>query len=130
VSWSAGFTRHAARASEVIRMRVGHDDGVDVFHAVTGRLQPLLQRLPRLRTGQSRIDDGEAAVVDQAVHVDVAQTRHPDRELHAQYAGCDLGDLFRRGLLFLSQRTCARLDIGHAGQGIVRPRKADRVGQA
>ena len=94
--------------------------------AVAGRLQPLLQRLPRLRTGQSRVDHGEPAVVDEAVHVHVTETRHPDRQLHAQHAGRDLGDLFRRRLLLLPRRARRlRLRIGHDRQGI-EPR-VDRV---
>ena len=53
-----------ARAAEVVGVRVGDDDGVDVLHAVAGGRQPRLQRLPALRTGEAGVDDREAAVVE------------------------------------------------------------------
>ena len=54
------FAREAARATEVVGVRVRDDHGVDVLDAVAGGLQPRLQRLPRLRTGQAGVDDGDA----------------------------------------------------------------------
>ena len=118
----AGLACDAARAAEVVGMRVGDHHGVDVLEPVAGGLQPLLQRLPRLRARQARIDHGEPAVVDEAVHVHVTETRHPDRQLHAQHAGRDLGDLFRRRLLLLAGRARrSRLRVGHDRQGIQPP---------
>ncbi len=114
----AGFARDAPRATEMVGVRVGHDDGVHVLQAEVGGREPMLQRLPGLRARETGIDDGETAVVDQAVHVDVAESRHPDRQLHAQHARRDLGDLGRRGLLFLSGFARPRLRVGHERQGI------------
>src|SRR5260370_185124 len=51
------------------------------------------------RAGQAGVDDGEAAVVEQPVGVDVAEARHPDRELHPDDPRCDLGDLLGGRLL-------------------------------
>ena len=50
----ARLARDAPGAAEVIGVRVGDDDGVHVLQPVAGGLKPLLQRLPRLRTGQAR----------------------------------------------------------------------------
>ena len=120
----ARLLRDAARAAEVVGVRVRDDDGVHVLELVARGLEPLLQRLPRLRTGQAGVDHGEPAVVDEAVHVHVTEAGHPDRQLHAQHARRDLGDLFRRRLLLLARRPGGfRLRIGHAFAGYPTPNR-------
>ena len=66
----------------------------------------LLQRAPRLRTGQAGAMRATPSPVDQAVHVHVAEAGHPDRQLHPQDPGAtsvissDAGscsDFFGRG---------------------------------
>ena len=82
--------------------------------------QTLLQRLPRLRTGQSGVDNRETLVVDEAIHVDVTESGHPDRQLHAEHAGRNLGDLVRRRFLFLLPRARRGLRLRlrrHEAQG-------------
>ena len=79
-----------------------------------GGLEPRLERLPRLRTGQAGVDDGEAAVVEEAVHVHVPEARHPDRQLHPDHARRDLGDLVGRGLLLLLGPVAAEFGISAA----------------
>ena len=118
----AGLAGNASGAAEVIGMRVRDDHGVHVFELVAGGLEPLLQRFPRLRSGEPGVDHGEPAVVDEAVHVHVTEARHPDRQLHAQHAGPDFGDLFRCRFLFLARGPRRfRLRVSHARQGIQRP---------
>ena len=100
--------REPARATEVVGVRVRDDHGVHVAQAEAGVGEALLQRLPRLRSGQTRVDDRDALGVDEPVHVHVAETRHPDRELHPQHARRDLGDLLRRRILLRLVRPRAR----------------------
>ena len=100
----ARLTGDPTGAAEVVGVRVGDDDGVDVAQLEPGGLQPGLERLPGLRTGETGIDDGEAALVEEAVRVHVAEAGHPDRELHAQDAWRDLDDLLARRLLLLLLR--------------------------
>ena len=75
-----------------------------VTTTVWTRLQP--GRRPRragrrapstTRPGQAGVDDGDAALVLEGVAVDVAEAGHVDRQLHAQHARRDLGDLVGRG---------------------------------
>ena len=113
------LAREARRAAEVIRVGMRDDHRVDVLRREARLLQPVLDRAPGVGAGQAGIDDGRAALVDQRVHVHVAESGHPDRELHAQHAGSDLGDLALRGFLLLSARP------GH-GRRKVRKRVADR----
>ena len=113
----------ATGAAEVVGVRVRDDDGVDVAQLEAGALEPRLERLPGLRTGEPGVDDGEAALVHKAVGVDVAEAGHPDRELHAQDAGGDLDDVLARRLLLLLLRlrrpgcpvgvTRPTRDVGH-----------------
>ena len=70
--------------------------------------------------GQARVDDGEASVVDEAVHVHVAEAGHPDRQLHPQHTGRDLGDLLGGRFLFLL------LGSGPGRLGTGRPADAPR----
>jgi hypothetical protein len=86
-------------------MRVGDEDGVDVAGGEAGLLQAMGDRVPGPRIGEAGIDDGDAIVVDHRVHVDVAQTRDADRELHAQDVLRDFGDLVARVFLLLAFRS-------------------------
>jgi hypothetical protein len=94
----------APGTAEVIGMRMRDDDGVDVTQLEAGGLQPGLERLPRLRAREPGVDDSEAALVEEAVRIHVAETGHPDRQLHAQDAGGDFDDLLARRLLLLLLR--------------------------
>jgi len=114
-----GFTGETAGTAEVVGVGMGDDDAVDVADPEAGAVQPVLEGLPRLRSGKPRIDDRETPVVEQALHVDVTEAGHPDRQLHPDDARCDLRDLLRRPLLLLLGRTRRRrrrrrgLDVGH-----------------
>ena len=66
---------HAARPAEVVGVRVGDDDGVDVLGLVARSLQPVDEGAPRLRAGHARVDDGDAALVLEEVAVHVAEAR-------------------------------------------------------
>ena len=98
------LTGDATGAAEVVGVRMRDDDGVDVAQLEPGGLQPGLERLPGLRTGEPGVDDGEAALVDEAVRVHVAEAGHPDRQLHAEDAGGDFDDFLARRLLLLLLR--------------------------
>ena len=114
------FAREAARTTEVVGVRVRDDHRVDVFDLVAGGLEPRLQRLPRLRTGKSGIDDGNALVVDEAVHVHVTEAGHPDRKLHPKHAGRDFADFLRGLFLLLARRARGSLfGVGHARRLLV-----------
>ena len=69
--------------------------GVDVVDLEAGVLEALLHGLPRGRAGHADVDDGEAAIVEEAVHVHVAQARHRDRQLHPDDAVAQVGDRLR-----------------------------------
>jgi hypothetical protein len=94
----------ARGAAEVIRVRVRDDHRVDVLRPESGLSEPVLDRAPGVGTGHAGVDDGGAALVEQRVHVDVTEARHPDRELHAQHVRSDFRDLALRRLLLLSVR--------------------------
>ena len=100
----AGLFADPAGGAEVIRMRMRHDDGVDVLDPIARRGETSLQRLPARRSREAGVDNGEATVVHQAVHVHVPEPGHPDGELHPQDTGGDLGDLFGRLFLLLFRR--------------------------
>ncbi len=100
-----GFLGEAAGAAEVVGVRVGDDDGVYVGHLEPGSLQAFLDRAPRRGTGHADVDDGEAVVVEQAVHVHVPQAGHGDGQLHLEDAVAEVGNfLARRDLLALPVR--------------------------
>ncbi len=110
------------RAAEVVGVRVGDDDGVDVADLEAGLAEAGLQGPPRRRARQPGIDHRQPPVVKEPVGVDVAQSRHPDRQLHPDDVGSDLGDLLggRFLLLFSRPGRCRRRvarptrDVGHA----------------
>ena len=101
------LAREARGAPEVVGVRVGDHDGVDVGRLQAGPGEPLAQRLPGAGSGQAGIDHGRSAVVEQRVAVDVPESREPNRELHPQHAGSQLAHLVAGALLFLAD--------GHAG---------------
>ena len=71
-------------ASEMVGMRVGDEDRMDMPRLETGLLQAMLDRVPGILARKSRVDDRDALVVDERVHVDVAQAGDPNWELHAK----------------------------------------------
>ena len=79
-----------------------------------GLLQSMPDRLPGMGPRQPRIDHGGAVVVDERVHVDVPQSGHPDRKLHAKDVLRDLADLLAGFLLLLASRS---LGFRHDAKG-------------
>ena len=77
-------------------------DGVHPLQRDAGAGQPLGELGERAPPGQPGVDDGDAARVLEDVAVDVAEAGHVDRQLGAQHAGGDLGDLGRGALLLLA----------------------------
>ena len=92
-----GLRGQASGAAEVVGVGVRDDDGVHVGHLEPRVLEPFLHRFPRGRAGHAHVDDGEAAVVEQAVHVHMAKPGHGDGQLHLQYARAHVDDVFARG---------------------------------
>lgn len=87
---------------EMIGMGVGDEDGVDVSWLEAGLFQAIHDRLPGRGSRKAGINHRRAVLVDQRVHVDMAEPGNRDRELHAQDILRDLADLFAGVLLFLS----------------------------
>ena len=83
---------------------------VNVAQCEPGALEAVEQCLPRLRPGHARIDERVAALVLQRVAVDVTQARHVERQLHAQDARRDLGDVRRRLFCFLPWHAMHAID--------------------
>ncbi len=100
---------HPAGPAEVVGVAVRDDDGVHPPQRDAGAGQALGQRGERASTGQPRVDDGHAAGVLEDVAVDVTEAGHVDRQLGAQHAGGDLGDLGGRALLLLATGAIAHL---------------------
>ena len=96
------FFRETVRTAEVVGVRVGHQHRVHVLGGESGLAEALEHGVPAVLGREARIDDGGALVVQQGVHVDVAEPRHPDRKLHAEHVRGDLGDLGAGVLLFLA----------------------------
>ena len=116
-------------AAEVVGVAVGDHHGVDPRQRHVGPRQPVEQAVPRLRSGQPGVDDGEAALVLERVAVDVTESGEHDRQLHPQDAGCDLGDLLGGGLLLLLREhigrvRCTRIDV--PARATTRPRDCQR----
>ena len=83
---------------------------------VAGGLEPGFNAFHDCGPGRPGSTTAMPVVVDEAVHVHVTEAGHPDRQLHAQHAGRDLGDLLRRWLLLLARRRVARepsVSVGH-----------------
>ena len=78
--------------------------------ALASRRSSSCERRP---PGQAGVDDGDAALVLEHVAVDVAEAGHVDRQLAAQHARGDLGDLGGRPLLLLAAGA-----IGHRLDGV------------
>ena len=113
----AGLVAHPAGAAEVIGMAVGDDHGVHPLERDAGAGEPPGELLERRAAWQARIDDGDASLVGDDVAVDVAEAGHVDRQLAAQHAGSDLGDLGGGVLLLLATGA-----IGHLRSVRVRRR--------
>ncbi len=84
---------HPSGAAEVVGMRVGDDHGVHPLQPGARPVEPIDEVPPRLLARKARVDDRDAPLVLEGVAVDVAEARHVDRQLHAQHARRDLGDL-------------------------------------
>ena len=115
----AGFVAQSHGTAEVVGVRVGDDDRVDVVDGEPGAPEAVDEVVPRFRAGEAGIDDGDAPFVLQHVAVHVAEPRHVDRQLRPQHSGGDLGDLGRRLFLLLS-RLARRVGLAEAGcMGVV-----------
>ena len=100
----ARLVPQASGPAEVVRVAVGHDDGVDAGHREAGLGEAGGQGAVGLGARQAGVDERDAASVLQGVAVDVAEAGHRDRQLQAQHARADLGDLLRGRLLLLAHR--------------------------
>ena len=115
----AGFVAQSHGTAEVVGVRVGDDDRVDVVDGEPGAPEAVDEVVPRFRAGEAGIDDGDAPFVLQHVAVHVAEPRHVDGQLCPQHSGGDLGDLGRRLFLLLS-RLARRVGLAEAGcMGVV-----------
>jgi hypothetical protein len=103
-----GLVAQAARTAVVVRMAVRGDHRVNAAQRHPGPFEARHQRVPRRVTGHPRVDEGDAPLVLEQVAVDVAESRHLDRELQAQHPGGDLGDRLLRWLLLLARRSGLR----------------------
>ena len=88
--------------SEMIGMGMGNEYRVDMAGLEAGLLEAMLDRIPCGRSGKARVDQGGAVVIDQGVHVHMAQSGNADRQLHAKNVLRDLRDLFSCVFLLLS----------------------------
>ena len=104
----AGLLRDLHGAPEMIGMRMRDEDRVDMTRLEIRLLQAVLDRVPRARAREPRVDHGNAIAIDEGVHVDVSQARDPDRKLHAKDVLRDLADLFLGVFLLLSFRLAHR----------------------
>ena len=80
----AGFVAESHGAAEVVGVRVGDDDRVDVVDGEPGAPEAVDEVVPRFRAREAGIDDGDAPFVLQHVAVHVAEPRHVDRQLCPQ----------------------------------------------
>ncbi len=110
----AGFVAESHGAAEVVGVRVGDDDRVDVVDGEAGAPETVDEMVPRLGAGEAGIDDGDAPLVLQHVAVHVAEPRHVDGQLGPHDSGGDLADLGRR-LLLLLLRLARRVGLAEAG---------------
>jgi len=92
------------RTSKMIGMGMGNENRVDMTGFETGLFEAMLDRIPCGRSGEARVDQGGAVVIDQGVHVHMTQSGDADREFHAKNVLRDLGDLFPGVFLLLSFR--------------------------
>lgn len=97
----SGFLRDSRCASEMIRMGVRDDHGVDVTRLHADLLQPVLERPPGRWAGETGVDDGYSFGIHDRVAVDVPEPGEADRQRHAQHVGRDFDDFGRGGFLFL-----------------------------
>ena len=107
----AAFLVNADRTAEMIRMRMRDEDRVDMSWLEPRLLQAMQDRFPRRVSRKAGIDDGSTVLVDERVHVDMAEAGHGDRELHAKNVIRNLADLRLCIFLFLSSGSihCPRL---------------------
>ena len=90
---------------EMIGVGMGNEDGVDMTGLEASLLQAMQDRIPGGGSGESRVDQCGAVVIDQRVHVHMAQSGNADRELHAKNIFRDFADLFLCVFLLLSFRS-------------------------
>lgn len=90
--------------AEMIGMGMRNEDGMDMPRLETGLSQAMQDGIPRGDPGEARVDQGSAVVVDQGVHVHMAQSGNADRQLHTKNILRDFRDLFLGVFLFLSFR--------------------------
>ena len=97
----AGLLPQLMAGAVVVGMGVGDDRGVHPVEGDARLLQAVEQGRPGLGAGQSGIHQHCPGAVDERIAVDVSQSRHADRQLHAQHSGRHLGHLGRGRLLLL-----------------------------
>ncbi len=89
-------------AAEMIRMRMCNEDGVNMPWLEARLFESMADGSPGRRSRQARVDDGRTVLVDQRVHVHMAEARNLNRQLHAKNILRDLGDFFAGIFLLLS----------------------------
>ena len=109
----SGFGTKSASATEVIWVTMRHDDGMHSLERHTDLGKPTIDCSPCCLAGQTRVNNSDSTRVFENIHIDVAKTRHVDRELGAQYVWRNFGDLCscRHLLLFgvdLFAHTCTQ----------------------
>jgi len=107
----ARFFVDANSATEMIRMGMGDKHRMDMSRLETGLFEPMLDGVPGCGPGEAWVDQCCAVVIDQRVHVYMAESGNVDRQLHAKNVLRDLADFFLGVFLFLSFRSahCPRL---------------------
>lgn len=103
--FGAGLLVDTYGTPEMIGVRMGNEDGVDVAGLEASLPQAMQDRIPGGGSGETRVDQGGAVIIDQCVHVHMAQPGNDDRQLHAKNVLRDLADLFAGVFLLLSLRS-------------------------
>ena len=86
---------------EVVRVTVSQHHRVNPFDRNTRGAQAIHQRLPRLLTGKTRIDQSDTVRVFEGITVHMPQPGHGYRQLHPQDPGGDFKNFCRSRFLFL-----------------------------
>lgn len=93
------------RTTEMIGMGMGNENRVDVTGFEASLFEAVQNRIPGSGAGESGIDHGGAVVIDQGVHIHMAQAGNADGQLHAKNVLRDFRDLLLGVFLLLSFRS-------------------------
>ena len=99
------------RPTEMIGMGMGNEDRVDVTGFEAGLFEAVQNCIPGRGAWEPGIDQGGAVVIDQGIHVYVAQAGNVDRQLHAKNVLRDFRDLLLGVFLLLSFRSAHDLRL-------------------